>query len=73
VTSPEPAEKPTPRPTPVSDPQFYIVQDTNTKRCTVTDQRPTVTTAVVVGEGKGYPARSSAEAAIRTLGICSRK
>jgi hypothetical protein len=73
VTSPAPAEPAPPRPAPVSDPQFYIVQDTNTKRCTVTDQRPTVTTTVVVGEGKGYPARSSAEAAIRTLGVCSRK
>jgi hypothetical protein len=73
VASPAPAEKALPKPTPVSEPQFYIVQDTTTKRCTVSDQRPTATTAVVVGEAKGYPARSSAEAAIRTLGVCSRK
>ena len=72
-TSSAPAEKAPPKPTPVSDPQFYIVQDTNTKRCTVTKERPAVTTAVVVGEGKGYPAQSSAEAAIKTLGVCSRK
>jgi hypothetical protein len=73
ATSPAPAEKAVPRPTPVSDPQFYIVQDTNTKRCTVSKERPTVTTALVVGEAKGYPAQSSAEAAIKTLGVCSRK
>ena len=73
VTSPVPAEKAPPRPASVSDPQFYIVQDTNTKRCTVANQRPTVATAAVVGEAKGYPAQSSAEAAIKTLGVCSRK
>jgi hypothetical protein len=73
ATSPAPAEKAAPRATPVSDPQFYIVQDTNTKRCTVTKERPAVTTAVLVGEGKGYPAQSSAEAAMKTVGVCSRK
>jgi hypothetical protein len=73
ATSPAPAEKAPPRPTPVSDPQFYIVQDTNTKRCTVTKERPPVTTAIVVGEVKGYPAQSSAEAAMKTVGVCSRK
>ena len=73
VASPALPEKATPKSTPVSDPLFYVVMDTTTKRCTVTDQRPTVTTAVVVGEPKGYTARSSAEAAIKTQVVCSRK
>jgi hypothetical protein len=73
VASPALPEKATSRPTPVSDPLFYVVLDTSTKRCTVTDQRPTLTTAVVVGEPKGYTARSSAEAATKTVGVCSRK
>ena len=72
-TSSAPAEKAVSRPTPVSDPLFYVVLDTSTKRCTVTKQRPTLTTAIVVGEPKGYTARSSAEAAIKTLGVCGRK
>jgi hypothetical protein len=73
ATSAPPAENAPPRPAPVSDPQFFIVQDTNTKRCSVAKERPTVATAVVVGDAKGYPAQSSAEAAIRTLGSCARK
>ena len=73
VASPDLPEKATPKPTPASDPLFYVVLDTSTKRCTVTDQRPTLTTAVVVGEPKGYTARSSAEAATKTVGVCGRK
>jgi hypothetical protein len=29
--------------------EFYIVQDTTTKRCTIVEQRPTSQTMVVVG------------------------
>ena len=34
--------------------EFYVVQDTATKKCTIVDKKPTVTTSVVVGDGKVY-------------------
>ncbi|TMJ88139.1 MAG: hypothetical protein E6G76_11175 [Alphaproteobacteria bacterium] len=38
--------------------EFYIVQDTTTKRCTIVEQRPTNTT------------RTEAEGAMKTVKVC---
>ena len=38
--------------------EFYVVQDTATKKCTIVDKKPTVTTSVVVGDGKVYTTRT---------------
>jgi hypothetical protein len=50
---------------------FWIVQDTTTKRCTIVEQKPTVTTMTVVGgDGKVYKTRVEADNAMKTEKIC---
>lgn len=51
---------------------FYIVQDTSTKKCTIVDKKPTTTTTTVVGgDGKVYTTRVEAENAMKTEKICT--
>jgi hypothetical protein len=50
--------------------EFYIVQDTGTKRCTIVEQRPTTRTSVVVGPGTVYTTRTEAESAMGTVKVC---
>jgi len=52
---------------------YYIVQDASTKKCTVTTQKPTTTTSVVVGDGKVYTTQTEAENAIKTVKVCESK
>jgi vancomycin permeability regulator SanA len=49
---------------------FYIVQDSSTKRCTITEQRPTTQTSVIVGNGTVYKSRTEAEGAMKTVKVC---
>jgi hypothetical protein len=49
---------------------FYIVQDSSTKRCSIVEQRPTTQTSVIVGDGKVYTSRSEAEGALKTVKVC---
>ena len=50
---------------------FYIVQD-STKKCTIVDKKPTVTTTTVVGgDGKVYKTRVEAENSLKTEKICT--
>ncbi|MBB5054516.1 hypothetical protein HNQ36_004518 [Afipia massiliensis] len=51
--------------------EFYVVQDTSTKRCTIVDKKPTATTTVVVGDGKVFTTRTEAEAGMKTMKICT--
>lgn len=50
---------------------FYVVQDTKTKKCTIVEEKPTVETVVVVGDGKVYATRAEAESAVKTIAVCS--
>lgn len=50
--------------------EFYVVQDSSTKRCTIVDKKPTTTTTVVVGNGV-YKTRTEAETAMKTVKVCS--
>jgi hypothetical protein len=50
--------------------EFYIVQDTATKRCTIVEQRPTTQTMVVVGPGTAFTTRTEAEAGMKTVKVC---
>ena len=50
--------------------EFYVVHDTTTKKCTVVDKRPTVTTTTVV-DGKGYKTKVEAETAMKTVKVCT--
>ncbi|RAI43454.1 hypothetical protein [Rhodoplanes roseus] len=52
--------------------EYYIVQDTATKRCTIVDKKPTTQTTVVVGDGKVYTSRSEAETAVKTVKVCTQ-
>jgi len=56
--------------TPALAAEFYIVQDTSTKRCTIVEQKPTTQTTVVVGNGKTYTTRQEAEGAMKTVKVC---
>lgn len=50
--------------------EFYVVQDTSTKKCTIVDKKPTTTTTTVVGDGV-YKTRTDAESAMKTVKVCS--
>ena len=50
---------------------FFIVQDTATKKCTITTERPTVATQTVVSpSGTVYTTRAEAEAGMKTVKVC---
>ena len=51
--------------------EFYVVQDTSTKKCTIVDKKPTTTTAVVVGDGKVFKTRTEAETGMKTMKVCT--
>jgi hypothetical protein len=51
--------------------EFYVVQDTATKKCTIVDKKPTVTTSVVVGDGKVFTTREEATTGMKTIKVCS--
>lgn len=50
--------------------EFYVVQDSSTKRCTIVDKKPTTTTTIVVGNGV-YKTRTEAETAMKTVKVCT--
>ncbi len=50
--------------------EFYIVQDTTTKRCTIVEQKPTSQTTVVAGGGRTYTTRQEAEGDMKTVKVC---
>jgi len=51
--------------------EFYVVQDTSTKICTIVDKKPTTTATVVVGDGKVFKTRTKAEAGMKTIKVCA--
>jgi hypothetical protein len=57
--------------TPALAAEFYIVQDSGTKRCTIVDKKPTVTTSVVVGGGTVYTTRTEAQTAMKIVKVCT--
>ena len=53
---------------------FYIVQDSTTKKCTITESRPTATTMKVVGpDGTVYKTREEASSAMKTVKVCETR
>jgi hypothetical protein len=52
--------------------EFYVVQDTSTKNCTIVDKKPTATTSVVVGDGKVFKTRTEAETGMKSIKACSK-
>jgi hypothetical protein len=56
--------------TPALSAEFFVVQDTATKKCTIVEKRPTSKTIVVVGDNKVYATRAEAEGAVKTITVC---
>ena len=50
--------------------EYYVVQDTATKKCTIVDKKPTTTTVVQVGP-VAFKTRNEAEAGMKTITVCS--
>jgi hypothetical protein len=52
--------------------EFYVVQDTATKKCTIVDKKPTVATqTVVTPSGTVYKTRAEAETGMKSIKVCS--
>jgi hypothetical protein len=49
--------------------EYYVVRDPATKRCTVVDQKPTVTTTIV--DHGIFGTRTEAETGMKTMKICT--
>jgi hypothetical protein len=50
--------------------EYYVVQDTATKKCTIVDKKPTTTTTVQVGP-MAFKSRTEAEAGMKTITVCT--
>ena len=51
---------------------FWIVQDSGTKKCTIVEKKPTDKKVVVVGgDGKVYTTRAAAETEMKTTTVCT--
>ena len=50
--------------------EYYVVQDTTTKKCTIVEQKPTTTTVVQVGP-LAFKSRSEAEEGMKTVKVCT--
>ena len=52
--------------------EFYVVQDTTTKKCTIVDKKPTVTSMTIVSPaGTVYKTRAEAETGMKTVKVCT--
>ena len=50
---------------------YYVVQDVKTKKCTVTETKPTSSETTVVSGDTVYKTRSEAESGIKTTKVCT--
>ena len=50
---------------------FYVVQDVKTKRCTVTETKPTSTETTVVSGDTVYKTKTEAETGMKTIKVCT--
>ena len=53
--------------------EYYVVQDTATKKCTVVDKKPTVTTMTILGGTVVYKTRTEADDAMGKVVVCTTK
>ena len=52
--------------------EFYVVQDTSSKKCSIAEQKPTVATSTLVGTA-AYKTQAEAETAMKADKICAAK
>jgi hypothetical protein len=57
--------------TPALADSYYVVQDAKTKKCTITESKPTSTETTVVSGDTVYKTRSEAEAGMKTTKVCT--
>ena len=50
--------------------EYYVVQDTATKKCTIVDKKPTTTTMVQVGPA-AFKTRTEAESGMKSIQVCT--
>lgn len=50
---------------------FYVVQDVKTKKCTITETKPTSTEMTVVSGNTVYKTRSEAETGMKSVKVCT--
>ena len=53
--------------------EYYVVQDTTTKRCTIVDKKPTTTTTVTQVGPVAFKTRTEAESGMKTIKVCETK
>jgi len=56
---------------PASAQSFYVVQDVKTKKCTITETKPTSTEVTVVSGDSVYKTKTEAESGMKTIKVCS--
>lgn len=49
---------------------YYVVQDAKTKKCTVTESKPTTSETTVVSGNTVYKTKSEAESGMKTTKVC---
>ena len=50
---------------------FYVVQDVKTKKCTITETKPTSSEMTVVSGDTVYKTRAEAETGMKTVKVCT--
>ena len=50
---------------------FYVVQDVKTKKCTITESKPTTSETTVVSGETVYKTRAEAETGMKTVKVCT--
>ena len=50
--------------------EYYVVQDTGTKKCTIVDKKPTETTILQVAP-LAFKTRTEAETGMKTIKVCT--
>ena len=50
--------------------EYYVVQDTSTKKCTIVDKKPTTTTMTVVDNGV-FKTKTEAETGMKSIKVCT--
>ena len=53
--------------------EYYVVQDTTTKRCTIVDKKPTTTTTITQVGPVAFKTRTEAETGMKTIKVCETK
>lgn len=50
---------------------FYVVQDVKTKKCTITETKPTSSEVTVVNGDTVYKTKAEAETGMKTIKVCT--